>query len=127
MVDAFFLKFQMDKRKNAFSRGSRQGENWKKSSIFHRTVEMKQPYTITELFLWGSLWDGRGKKRPAVKGGKGGPSGAQAGVCLAWRLYASFGADIVHGALAFAPTLGGMGAGSICVRARRRHCVKDKV
>ena len=38
---------------------------------------------------------------------KGGPSGAQAAVCLAWRLYASFGADIVHGALAFAPTLGG--------------------
>ena len=48
MVDAFFLKFQMDKRKNAFSRGSRQGENRRKRLYFHRTVEMKQPQTITE-------------------------------------------------------------------------------
>ena len=58
------------------------------------------------------------KKAACGEGGKGGPSGAQAAVCLAWRLYASFGADIVHGALAFAPTLGGTGAGSICVRDR---------
>ena len=65
------------------------------------------------------------KKAACGEGGKGGPSGAQAAVCLAWRLYASFGADIVHGALAFAPTLGGTGA--ICIQARRRHWVKDKV
>ena len=69
MADAFFLETPKGYTppKKHLSRGSRQGENWKKSSIFHRTVEMKQPYTITELFLWGSLWDGRGKKRPAVK------------------------------------------------------------
>ena len=48
MVDAFFLKFQMDKRKNAFSRGSRQGENRRKRLYFQGTVEMKQPQTITE-------------------------------------------------------------------------------
>ena len=34
------------------SRGSRQGKNEKKSSIFHRTMEMKRPHTITEPFVF---------------------------------------------------------------------------
>ena len=48
MVDAFSLKLQRDNRKNALAVDPAKGKNWKKDCIFHRTVEMKQPHTITE-------------------------------------------------------------------------------
>ena len=48
MVDAFSLKLQRDNRKNALAVDPAKGKNWKKGCIFHRTVEMKQPHTITE-------------------------------------------------------------------------------
>ena len=51
MVDAFFLEVPQGSPAKCLNRGSRQGKNWKKSSIFHRTVEMKQPHTLTEPFL----------------------------------------------------------------------------
>ena len=48
MVDAFSLKLQRDNRKNALAVDPAKGKNWKKGCIFHRTVELKQPHTITE-------------------------------------------------------------------------------
>ena len=49
MVDAFFLEVQRDHRKNALTLDPAKGKT--KSSIFYRTVEMKQPHTLTEPFL----------------------------------------------------------------------------
>ena len=46
----FFLESQKIQLEKCFSRGSRQGKNWKEGRIFHLTVEMKQPYTITERY-----------------------------------------------------------------------------
>ena len=51
MVDVFFLKFQMDKRKNALAVDPAKGKNRRKRLYFQGTVEMKQPQTITEPFL----------------------------------------------------------------------------
>ena len=48
MVDAFFLKLQRDNRENVLAVDSAEGKNGEKGCIFHRTVEMKQPHTITE-------------------------------------------------------------------------------
>ena len=48
MVDAFFLETPKDNRKKALAVDPAKGKT-EKSSIFHRTVEMKQPHTITEL------------------------------------------------------------------------------
>ena len=48
MVNAFFLKFQMDKRKNALAVDPAKGKTGEKGCTFHLTVEMKQPQTITE-------------------------------------------------------------------------------
>ena len=42
------LKFQMNNRKNALNVESAKGKTGEKGCIFHRTVEMKQPHTITE-------------------------------------------------------------------------------
>ena len=42
------LKFQMNNRKNALTVESAKGKTGEKGCIFHRTVEMKQPHTITE-------------------------------------------------------------------------------
>ena len=42
------LKFQMNNRKNALNVESAKGKTGEKGCIFHRTVEMKQPQTITE-------------------------------------------------------------------------------
>ena len=47
MVDAFFLETPKDNRKKALAVDPAKGKT-EKSSIFHRTVEMKQPHTITE-------------------------------------------------------------------------------
>ena len=44
----FFLKFQMDKRKNALAVDPAKGKNRRKRLYFQGTVEMKQPQTITE-------------------------------------------------------------------------------
>ena len=48
MVDAFFLKLQGNNRKNVLSVDPAEGKTGEKGCIFHRTVEMKQPHTITE-------------------------------------------------------------------------------
>ena len=42
------LKFQMNNRKNALNVESAKGKTGEKGCIFHRTVEMKQPQTLTE-------------------------------------------------------------------------------
>ena len=47
----FFLKLQMDNRKNALTVYPATGKT-EKSSIFYRTVEMKQPHTLTEPLLF---------------------------------------------------------------------------
>ena len=122
----FSLKLQRDNRKNTLAVDPAKGKTGKKLYFSPHGGDETTIY-YNRAFFMGGLWGWAWKKAACGEGGKGGPSGAQAAVCLAWRLYASFGADIVHGALAFAPALGGTGAGSICVRARRRHCVKDKV
>ena len=44
----FSLKFHREYPTKCLSHELRQGENWRKSPYFHRTVEMKQPQTITE-------------------------------------------------------------------------------
>ena len=43
----FSLKFQRDNRKNALAVDPAEGKTGKRL-YFHRTVEMKQPHTITE-------------------------------------------------------------------------------
>ena len=48
MVDTFSLKLQRDKRKNALTVDPPKGKTRKKLYFFYRTVEMKQPHTITE-------------------------------------------------------------------------------
>ena len=48
MVDAFSLKFHRDNRQNALALYSAKRKTGEKGCIFHRTVEMKQPQTITE-------------------------------------------------------------------------------
>ena len=48
MVDAFFLEAPKGSPAKCLGCGSRQGENWKKGCLFHRTVEMKQPHALTE-------------------------------------------------------------------------------
>ncbi len=45
MVDAFFLEVPKDNRKNALAAAPAKG---KTGCIFHCTMEMKQPHTITE-------------------------------------------------------------------------------
>ena len=51
MVDAFSLKLQRNNRKNALTVDPATGKT-EKSSIFYRTVEMKQPHTLTEPLLF---------------------------------------------------------------------------
>ena len=48
MVDAFFLEVPKGSPAKCLGRRSRQGENRRKRLYFHRTVEMKQPQTLTE-------------------------------------------------------------------------------
>ena len=48
MIDAFFLETPKGEPEKNLSRGVRQGENGKKGYTFHRTVELKQPHTLTE-------------------------------------------------------------------------------
>ena len=48
MVDAFFLEVPQGSPENALTVDPAKGKT--KSSIFYRTVEMKQPHTLTELF-----------------------------------------------------------------------------
>ena len=50
MVDAFFLKLQGDNRKNVLAVDPAEGKTGEKGCIFHRTVEMKQPHTMTQPF-----------------------------------------------------------------------------
>ena len=49
MVDAFFLEVPQGSPENALTVDPAKGKT--KSSIFYRTVEMKQPHTLTEPFL----------------------------------------------------------------------------
>ena len=49
-VDAFSLKLQRDNRQNALAVDPAKGKNGEKGCIFHRTVEMKQPHTMTQPF-----------------------------------------------------------------------------
>ena len=51
----FFLETPKDNRKKALAVDPAKGKTGK-SSIFHRTVEMKQPHTITEPY-WSFLWN----------------------------------------------------------------------
>ena len=44
----FSLKFQRNNRQNALAEDSAKGKTGEKGCNFHRAVEMKQPYTITE-------------------------------------------------------------------------------
>ena len=46
----FSLKFHRDNRQNALALYSAKRKTGEKGCIFHRTVEMKQPQTITEPF-----------------------------------------------------------------------------
>ncbi|WP_337430634.1 hypothetical protein, partial [Bilophila sp.] len=51
----FSLKFHRDNRQNALAVDPAKGKTGEKGSIFHRTVEMKQPQTLTEPLEKGSL------------------------------------------------------------------------
>ncbi len=51
MVDAFFLEVPKGSPENALTEDPAKGKTGKKALFFYRTVEMKQPHTLTELFL----------------------------------------------------------------------------
>ena len=44
----FSLKFQRNNRQNALAMDSAKGKTGEKRPYFHRVVEMKQPYAMTE-------------------------------------------------------------------------------
>ena len=44
----FSLKFQRNNRQNALAMDSNKGKTGEKGCVFHRTVKMNQPHTITE-------------------------------------------------------------------------------
>ena len=46
----FSLKFQRDNRQNALALYSAKRKTEEKRLYFHRTIEMKQPHTMTEPF-----------------------------------------------------------------------------
>ena len=50
MVDVFSLRLQRDNRQNALAVAPAKGKTGEKGCIFHRTVEMKQPHTMTQPF-----------------------------------------------------------------------------
>ena len=52
----FSLKLQRDNRKNALAVDPAKGKTGKKAVFFIRTVEMKQPHTIPELFFKQKNW-----------------------------------------------------------------------